>query len=59
MALDLKVGDVVRLKGRKRQAKVTLLSTDIEGGVYIEPALAGFNWWNEQDLERVSAQRSV
>ena len=55
MAEDLKIGDVVRLKGRKRQAKVTRLSVHIEGGVCVEPALAGNHYWNEQDLELVSA----
>lgn len=45
-------GSVVRLKGRKKTAKVVELLADVKGGVVLDRSLAGFRCWNKRDLER-------
>lgn len=47
-------GSVVRLKGRKKTAKVVELLADVKGGVVLDRPLGGFRCWNKLDLERGS-----
>ena len=47
-----KVGDEVRLKGKKRTARIEVMLSDIEGGVKLDKALAGCRYWNVDDLEK-------
>ena len=48
----IRVGTIVRLKGKKRTAKVITRFQDIEGGVVLSPELGGYRCWNVEDLER-------
>lgn len=53
-------GTRVRLKpevadGDRSVAEVTLLLTDIEGGLRLSERLNGFLFWNEADVEIVEA----
>jgi hypothetical protein len=50
----IKVGTVVRLKKRKRTARVVAMLRDVKGGVLLSKTLGGFNYWNVKDLERAS-----
>lgn len=45
-------GSVVRLKGRKKTAKVVELLADVKGGVVLDRPLGGFRCWNKLDLVR-------
>jgi len=54
---DFCVGSTVRLKGRKRTAKITNLFVDIEGGVRLDRHLGGFRCRNVQDLELVKGPK--
>jgi len=47
-----KVGAIVRLKGKKRSARVVALLRDIPGGVQLDRPLDGFRYWNLDDLAR-------
>jgi hypothetical protein len=47
------VGDTVRLKGKKRTAKIERFYSDIEGGLRLDKKLRGFWSWNVLDLEKV------
>lgn len=46
-------GSVVRLKGRKKTAKVVELLADVKGGVVLDRPLGGFRCWNKNDLVKV------
>ena len=53
-----KVNDIVRLKGKKRTAKITILLQDIEGGVKLDKRLGGYGYWNIVDLELVKGGKN-
>lgn len=52
-------GSVVRLKGRKKTAKVVELLADVKGGVVLDRPLGGFRCWNKLDLARASDSASA
>jgi hypothetical protein len=49
----MKVGDTVRLIGKKKHAKIIALVKDIKGGVYLDRELENFRNWNVKDLALV------
>ena len=50
----MRIGDTVRLKGKKRMAKiVALLSPEIKGGIRLDKPLGGYHYWNVLDIEKV------
>jgi hypothetical protein len=51
---EMKEGDKVRLKGRKRTATIIAMLDDIKGGVRLNKRLGGYQYWNIADLERVN-----
>lgn len=53
----MKVGDLVRLQGRKRRARIVALITEVKGGVVLDRALGGFRCWNVLDLEVIEHGR--
>lgn len=51
--MKLKIGDKVRLKNKKKVARIKLLLADIHGGVILNKPLGKFTYWNKKDLEKV------
>lgn len=58
-AANLRIGHKVRVKlgrshvrGRRGTARIEQLLSDIDGGVRLDRMLAGFHYWNVEDLER-------
>jgi hypothetical protein len=51
----IEVGTVVRVKGEKSPgtAKVELFIGNVTGSVYLDVNLAGYRYWNTEDLEEV------
>lgn len=54
MAIAIREGDKVRLKGGRRVATV---ASRLGGVVKVLPALAKFYWWPVDDLKRVEPKR--
>ena len=50
---QIHAGDIVRLKGKKRTAKVIYIMRDVPGGVVLDHLLGGWQCWNVEDLEVV------
>lgn len=51
-------GSVVRLKGRKKTAKVVELLADVKGGVVLDRPLGGFRCWNKNDLVKIDRREA-
>lgn len=48
---EIKVGAVVRLKGKMQRATVKAITSN---GVHVRPTLGGFHYWQKEDLEVVA-----
>lgn len=55
--MKIRIGSLVRLKGKKKIATVTARIKGITGGVVLSPTISGFRCWNVQDLEVAVRQK--
>jgi hypothetical protein len=49
----IRKGTIVRLKGKKKTARVVSVHFKIKGGVFLDTLLDGFRYWHVKELERV------
>ena len=51
----MKIGDKVRIKNKKRTARIVKLGTASGNPdwAYLDKPLGGFRWWNADELELV------